>query len=165
MILSTIVILALAIAAFVLGRGFELSTSGDGTTLKMDGALGQATQDEIDDSQPELEEAVADARESVSQSGAQTTASVSIAGTWINDFAGTSYRIEQSGSAAAITEFDLFGNVTAAGQGTISGDVFDFTYQSVAGSGSGSLTVSAGGTELSGYWQDSFGRRDAFLRR
>ncbi len=79
---------------------------------------------------------------------------------------GLTYQIVQQGAAAAISEGDQFGNITAYGEGIVSGRTFNFEFTTAAfTAGSGSLTMDSSGTSLQGTFSDGFGTRQALLQR
>ena len=122
------------------------------------------SQEQIDQSQGDLEAEVARANEQLEQE--TSAATITIAGDWFVGSLPGSYVIEQAGTAATITEFDGFGNITAVGQGTLTGSTFSFGYVNAVGlSGFGELTVDPSGNFLSGFFEDDFGRRPAQLSR
>ena len=163
---ATTVVLGLAVWAFVAGRGFSLSASENGPSVRVDAALaGAASAEQIDESQSKLEAELAEANEQIADEAPAAT-SVDIAGEWFGETSGASYLIEQNGTAATITELDMFGNITAVGRGTLSGDTFSFDYDSAAGTtGFGELTLDVSNQFLNGFWEDAFGRRLAQLSR
>ncbi len=162
---SASVVLVLAVLAFASGRGFSLSASEGGPSVKVDAPLGgQVSQEQVDRSQGDLEAEIARANEQLEQE--TSVASVRIAGDWFVGSLPGSYVIEQVGTAATITEFDGFGNITAVGQGTLIGSSFTFDYVNAVGfSGFGELTLDPTGNFLSGFFEDDFGRRPAQLSR
>lgn len=162
---SAAVVLFLAVLAFTSGRGFSLSASQGGPSVKVDAPLaGAASAEQIDQSQSQLEADRAQANEEIALE--TSASSVDIAGEWFGDTSGASYLIVQNGAAATITEFDVFGNTTAVGQGTLSEGTFSFDYGSAAGtSGFGELRLDSTGGFLNGFWEDAFGRRPAQLSR
>jgi len=162
--MSSTVVLTLGVLAFVSGRGFSLTASQRGPSIEVDGLAGAVAPEQIDRSQPQLEAERSEANAEIALETPTATA-VDIAGEWFGDSSGAVYLIEQVGDAATITEFDAF-NITAVGQGTLTGDRFSFTYDSAAGSvGFGELNLDPTGTFLSGFWEDGFGRRPAQLSR
>ncbi len=163
--LSAIVVLSLGVLAFVTGRGFSLSAGEGGPKVEVDAPLaGQASQDQISDSQGDLTDELEQASDAIADD--TSIADVDISGSWFGLSSGGTYVIEQVGNAATITEVDGFGNITAVGQGTLAGAVFDFEYVSAAGtSGVGRLQLNSAGA-LEGFWEDPvFGSRAALLSR
>ena len=164
-----VAIVGLAVVALVSGRGFSLGFGGEsGAQLNVaEPGLGQVVdQNDLADVQPELETRSSEAVDSLSlQPSAEQVAEVSIGGTWVGA-AGLSYQIVQQGAAAAITEFDQFGNITAYGEGVVEGPTFSFQFTTAAfTSGIGSLTIDGSGTRLQGSFSDAFGTRQAVLQR
>ena len=165
----TIAIVALAVAALVSGRGFSLGVGGgSGPQLSVGtGSIGQPVgQTELADAQPELQAQSSAAADNLAfQPSAAQTADADLNGSWFS-VGGATYQIVQQGAAAAITETDPFGNITAYGEGIVEGRTFSFQFTTAAfTTGSGSLTLDAAGTTLQGSFSDAFGTRAASLQR
>lgn len=145
-------IVGVAVLAVLLGRGVELN--GDGVKVGAVGSTTNASVEDFEAQQPQLEATLDNRIEDLAFEPAAAISAPDINGSWFT-IEGFRYDFFQIGSAVTFQEVSVDGLITGVGEGTITNNTLQFAYTNGFTNGSGQLTLDGDG-DLIGAVADDF---------